>query len=60
MAKAKKQKAGKLSIADMRKIVNKKAGENVAHDLAGSNPTEVKEWITTGSRWLNSIVCRGK
>jgi hypothetical protein len=27
MAKAKKQKAGKLSIADMRKIVNKKAGE---------------------------------
>jgi recombination protein RecA len=60
MAKAKKQKAGKLSIADMRKIINKKAGEVIAHDLAGSNPTEVKEWIPTGSRWLNSIVCRGK
>ena len=27
MARAKKQKAGKLSIADMRKIINKKAGE---------------------------------
>ena len=60
MAKAKKQKAGKLSIADMRKIVNKKAGENVAHDLAGSNPTEVKEWIPTGSRWLDSIICKGR
>ena len=43
MAKAKKQKAGKLSIADMRKLVNKKAGITVAHDLGGSNPTEVKE-----------------
>ena len=36
MAKAKKQtKAGKLSIADMRKLVNKKAGIQVAHDLTG-------------------------
>ena len=60
MAKAKKQKAGKLSIADMRKIINKKAGIEVAHDLGGTNPTEVKEWIPTGSRWLNSIVARGK
>ena len=60
MAKAKKQKAGKLSIADMRKIINKKAGITVAHDLGDDNPTEVKEWIPTGSRWLNSIICRGK
>ena len=60
MARAKKQKAGKLSIADMRKIVNKKAGITVAHDLKGSNPTEVKEWIPTGSRWLDSIICKGK
>ena len=60
MAKARKQKAGKLSIADMRKLVNKRAGITVAHDLGDSNPTEVKEWIPTGSRWLNSIVCRGK
>jgi recombination protein RecA len=60
VAKARKQKAGKLSIADMRKLVNKRAGITVAHDLGDSNPTEVKEWIPTGSRWLNSIVCRGK
>ena len=48
MPRAKKQKAGKLSIADMRKLINKKAGTEVAHDLGGSNPTDVKEWITTG------------
>jgi recombination protein RecA len=32
----------------------------VAHSLAEDNPTEVKEWIPTGSRWLDSIVCKGK
>ena len=55
-----KTKAGKLSIADMRSLINKKAGLNVAHNLAEDNPTEVKQWIPTGSRWLDSIVCRGK
>ena len=60
MAKAKATKAGKLSIADMRKLVNKKAGVQVAHDLTGENPTEVKGWIPTGSRWLNGIICRGQ
>ena len=60
MAKAKVTKAGKLSIADMRKLINKKAGITVAHDLGGSNPTEVKEWIPTGSRWLDSMICKGK
>ena len=42
MAKAKKTKVGKLSIADMRKLVNKKAGITVAHDLGGSNPQKSK------------------
>ena len=60
MPRVKKQKVGKLSIADMRKLINKKAGIKVAHDLTGENPTEVKDWIPTGSRWLNSIICRGK
>lgn len=58
MAKA-KVKAGKLSMADMRKLINKKAGQNVAHNLKEDNPTEVKQWIPTGSRWLDSIICRG-
>ena len=61
MARSKKSNgAGKLSIKDMRDLINKKAGQNVAHDLKEDNPTEVKEWIRTGSRWLDSITCRGR
>ena len=53
-------KAGKIDISSMKKFVNKKVGLNIAHDLNEDNPTEVKEWIPTGSRWLDSITCRGK
>jgi len=60
MARKAKNKAGKLSMSDMRSLINKKAGMSVAHDLTDANPTEVKDWIPTGSRWLDSIVCRGK
>ena len=58
---AKKQKAGRLSIDQMRQLINKKAGHEVAVDLADeTNPTIVEQWIPTGSRWLDSIICRGK
>ena len=60
MTKRVKSSAGKLSMADMRKMINKKAGMNVAHDLNEENPTEVTQWIPTGSRWLDSITCKGK
>ncbi len=53
-------KAGRVSIQDLISVVNKKAGRVVAHDLTGDNPTQVKEWIPTGSRWLDSIICKGK
>jgi recombination protein RecA len=59
MAKA-KVKTGKLSIDQMRQLINKKAGIAVAHNLTEDNPTEVKDWIPTGSRWLDSIICRGQ
>ena len=59
MAKS-KTKVGALSIADMRKLINKKAGMNVAHNLKKDSPTIVKGWIPTGSRWLDSIICRGQ
>ena len=59
MAKA-KTKTGKLSIANMRQLINKKAGMNVAHNLNEDSPTIVKDWIPTGSRWLDSIVRRGQ
>ena len=55
-----KTKAGKVSISDMRKLINKKAGGNVAFSLKETNPTQVEEWIPTGSRWLDSIICRGR
>ena len=58
MAK-KSKKLGRLSIGEMRNLVNKKAGMEVAFDLTKDNPTQVKDWIPTGSRWLDSIVCRG-
>lgn len=61
MARSKKSNgAGKLSITQMRDLINKKAGLTVAHDLKEENPTEVKDWIPTGSRWLDSIICRGQ
>jgi recombination protein RecA len=60
MAKVTKLKKGALDITAIRGIINKKAGREVAHSLQESNPTEVNEWIPTGSRWLDSIICKGK
>ena len=60
MKKKENTGAGKVSIADMRSMINKKLGREVAYDLHEDNPTEVTEWIPTGSRWLDSIICRGK
>ena len=59
MAKKTKTKAGSVAMQDLMSLVNKKAGRNVAHDLTGDNPTSVKDWIPTGSRWLDSIICKG-
>ena len=53
-------KPGKLNASDITKLLNKKAGRDVAYNLGESNPTEVKQWIPTGSRWLDSIICRGQ
>tara|TARA_R100000388_G_scaffold84304_1_gene63319 strand:- start:164 stop:1276 length:1113 start_codon:yes stop_codon:yes gene_type:complete len=55
-----KVKTGRLSMDEMRKMINKKAGAEVAHNLNQENPTEVTDWIPTGSRWLDSIICKGK
>ena len=55
-----KSKAGKLNIEEMRKLINKKSGMDVAYRLDEDNPTEVKDWIPTGSRWLDGIICKGQ
>ena len=54
------KKAGKMDMKAMRKLVNKTTGMNVAHDLTTDSPTVVKQWIPTGSRWLDSIIKRGQ
>tara|TARA_R100000664_G_C2759714_1_gene149736 strand:- start:2923 stop:4041 length:1119 start_codon:yes stop_codon:yes gene_type:complete len=59
LAKA-KRKIGKLSVSEMRSLINKKAGVSLAHDLSDENPTKVEDWIPTGSRWLDGIICRGQ
>ena len=56
----KKDKVGKVSFADMSKVINKKHGQKIAYNLNEENPTEVTGWIPTGSRWLDAIICRGK
>jgi len=60
VAKITKIKTGKVSFEQMKSLVNKRAGSTVAYSLKEDNPTEVKEWIPTGSRWLDSITCKGK
>ena len=60
MSKVTKLKKGALDISAIRGIINKKAGREVAHSLQDNNPTEVNDWIPTGSRWLDSIICKGK
>ena len=49
-----------MSRADaLRAQINKGRGETVAYDLTQENPSLVKDWISTGSRWLDSIVAKG-
>jgi recombination protein RecA len=51
---------GKLSSKDILKMINKKAGKNIAFTGDQENPADIKDWIPTGSRWLDSIICRGQ
>ncbi len=59
MAKIKEVKAGKVDVAELRKALNSKL-KGAVYDLREENPTDVKEWIPTGSTWLDGIVCKGK
>jgi len=53
------KKNGRLNTSSLIDLINKKAGETLAYDLTKDNPTEVKQWIPTGSTWLNKIICVG-
>lgn len=59
MAKIKEVKAGKVDVGELRKALNSKL-KGAVYDLREENPTDVKEWISTGSTWLDAIVAKGK
>lgn len=48
-----------MDMESIRKLINKKAGEKLAYNLENEDPSSVKGWIPTGSRWLDSIIARG-
>ena len=43
----------------MKKLINKKAGFDVAFSLKDENPTQVDQFIPTGCKWLDGIIKRG-
>ena len=51
---------GKINVGELAKKINKKLGIKVAHDLNESNPVSVKDWIPTGSRWLDCSIKPGE
>jgi recombination protein RecA len=59
MAKLKEVKAGKVDVSELRKALNSKL-KGAVYDLREENPTDVKQWISTGSTWLDGIVAKGK
>ena len=58
--KNKEAKAGRVSMQDLMSLVNKKAGRNVAHDLTGDNPTEVRNGSQLAHAGLILLFAKGK
>ena len=56
----KKKDAVPVGRIDYKSLINKKSGGANAYNLKDKNPTEVKEWIPTGSRWLDASICLGQ
>ncbi len=55
-----RSKPGKLGIAGIKTVLNKKMGMTVAQTLADENPSDVKDWISTGCTWLDGVIARGR
>lgn len=59
MATAQKEtKTGKIDVSELRKTLNNQLKGGV-YDLREENPTHVKQWIPTGSTWLDGIIAKG-
>lgn len=51
---------GKINIQDLKKNLNKMSKEKIAWTLdEEENPTDIVDWIPTGSKWLDAIVAHG-
>ena len=59
MGQVLEMKTGKINVSELAKKINKKMGLEVAHDLSQSDPVSVKDWIPTGSKWLDLIINPG-
>jgi hypothetical protein len=57
-SKKEETKPGKIDIGELRKNLNSKL-KGTVFDLTKENPTDVVDWIPTGSTWLNGIICKG-
>ena len=51
---------GKVSQKDILNLINNKAGRQIAFTAEEENPANIRDWISTGSRWLDSIICQGQ
>ena len=58
MAKTREVKPGKVDVDSLRKNLNTQL-KGAVYDLREENPTDVKEWISTGSTWLDGVVAKG-
>ena len=60
--KKQEQKVGKLSVKDIQAKLNKKFKSSSYQAFVlenGENPTKIKQWISTGSDWLDAIIAKG-
>lgn len=56
---SKKEEKKFLPPDEIRKAINKKTGHKSAYDMSKENPALVKDWIPSGNRLLDSIMCDG-
>lgn len=52
--------SGQIDIDDLKEDINKRAGEELAHNLRKEDPTEIEHWTSTGCFMLNNIIADGE
>jgi len=52
--------SGKINVKDLSSLLSKSHKGFKGYNLNENNPTDVKDWIPTGSRWLDASICKGR